>query len=226
MATEELGLLNEPLQRFWILGGLTPDFAFDAVLSEEHSQAATITTDPVETGFALSDHIYHEPDRLTVEIAVSDYALHPSTDDPFASSTSRSMKAFDLISKVKRAGEPISVVTGLKLYDNMMILNISCRQDAATASALIARVEFEQVTIANTRTVTVPPRKPGKPTRQGAKKVDSGTQTATDPDANKRKSVLLSVLGLGSSDGKAISSGDTSGLSAGIKSLLGPGASP
>ncbi len=184
---------SDELQRFWILGGLTPDFAFDAVLSEEHSQAATITTDPVETGFALSDHIYHEPDRLTVELAVSDYALHPSSDDPFASSTSRSAKAFDLISKVKRAGEPFSVVTGLKLYDNMMILNISCRQDAETSSAMIARVEFEQVTIANTQTVTVPPRKPGKPKHQGAPKVDNGTQTATAPTAPAVDSVALSL---------------------------------
>ena len=136
------------------------------------------------------------------------------------------MKAFDLITKLKRAGEPFSVLTGLKLYDNMMILDISTRQDAATSSALIFRAELKQVTITSTRTVTVPPRKPGKPARQAAKKVDNGTQTATDPDANKRKSVLLSIFGPSSPTGQAIGSNNTAGLSDALKSLLIPGSSP
>lgn len=195
--------MADEIQRIWILGGLTPDFYFDAVLSEEHGLAATITDDPAETGLVFSDHIYHAPDRLTIEAAVSDIALHAGApdpddpfaegDDPFASSTSRSMKAFDLIRQLKLAGEPFSVQSGLRLYGNMLVENVNARQDAATGSALVFRAELKQVTITSTRTVTVPIRKPGKTARKGAAKVDNGTQPATTPDAVKAMSALRSM---------------------------------
>lgn len=215
-----------PVQRAWILGGLTPDFAFDAVIRESHTQEQVIPEEPVETGVVLSDHAYLRPARLSIEAAVSDIAFHPGDpdgDDPFASSTSRSVKAFDMILKLQASATPFSVQTGLKLYDNMMIVNLTTDQEAATSSALIFRAELQRVTPASTQTVTYPPRKPGKPAHQGANKVDNGQQTATNPEATKRKSVLLSITGLDSSLGQQIAGGG--GLSGAIQSLLNPGAS-
>jgi hypothetical protein len=107
----------------------------------------------------------------------------------------------------------------------MLINSISADQEAATSRGLIFRCELTQVTIRSTRTVTVPPRKHGKPSRVAAKKVDSGTQTAPAADAPARKSVLLNILGLGTPDGQAVANGSP-GLNANILQLLGGGASP
>lgn len=215
------------IQRVWILGGLTPDFAFDCVIRESHVQEIEVPEEPVETGVVMSDHAYLKPARLSIEAAVSDLAFHPGDpdgDDPFASSTSRSIKAFDMLEKLQATFEPFSIQTGLKLYANMELMSLAADQDAATASGLLFRAELKQITIASTQTVTYPPRKLGKPAHQGANKVNNGQQTATNPDAPKRKSVLLSITGLDSPQGQAISGGGQ-GLSAAIQSLLNPGAS-
>lgn len=191
------------VRRAWILGGLTPDFSFDCVIKEQHAQELAITEEPLETGVVLTDHVYLRPARLAIEAAVSDVAFHPGeqdptnpqpNDDPFASETSRSIKAYDLLLKLQASGEPFAVQTGLKLYPNMQIASLSGDQEAATASGLLFRAELQQITIASTRTVTFPPRKPGKPARQAAKKVDGGQKDAPKvTEETKAKSVLLSL---------------------------------
>ena len=128
-----------------------------------------------------------------------------------------------MILKLQATFEPFGVQTGLKLYKNMELMSLSADQDAPTASGLLFRAELKQITIASTQTVMYPPRKLGKPAKQGANKVNNGQQAATNPDAPKRKSVLLSITGLDSSLGQSIAGGGQ-GLSAAIQSLLNPGA--
>jgi hypothetical protein len=189
--------------RVWILGGTTPDFAFDAVLKEQHVRESAITEEPVDTGVTLSDHKIKRPARLAIEGAVSAIAFDPG--DAFNSSTGREIKAWDLLTKLDDAAEPFIVQTGLQSYDNMMIATLSADQDAATGSALVFRAELQQVTIASTRTTTYPPRKPGKAARQGPKKVDGGQKDAGDVTQGKAKSALLS---LGQSSSTATSLAD------------------
>jgi Dit-like tail protein len=188
--------------RLWIFQDGTPSFGFDAVIREQHARELTVPQEPTEAGFVVADHAYLQPDRLSIEAAVSDIALRPSASDPFASSASRSVKAFDLIRKLQESMEPFSVQTGLLLYDNMEITSFSADQDARTSSALIFRAEMTRIRITSTRTVTFPPRKKGKPARQGAKKVDNGTQAAQDvKDHPKPKAIFLQTLNsLGASD--------------------------
>lgn len=193
--------------RLWIFQDGTPSFGFDAVIREQHARELTVPQEPVESGFVVADHAYLQPDRLSIEAAVSDIALRPSTSDVFGSSQSRSVKAFDLIRKLQESMEPFSVQTGLLLYDNMEITSFSSDQEAATSSVLIFRAEMTRIKVNTTRTVTFPPRKKGKPARQGPKKVDNGTQASPDvKDQPKAKSIALKGLNsLGASD-DAISS--------------------
>jgi hypothetical protein len=83
------------------------------------------------------------------------------------------------------------VQTGLRLYQNMVITNLSADQDKDTAAFLGFHASLREVLIVSTQTVTYPPRAPGKTTRQASKKVSGGEQKGqpvTDPV--KAKSVL------------------------------------
>jgi hypothetical protein len=179
--------------RLWIFQNGKPSFAFDAVIREQHARELTVPQEPVDTGYVISDHAFLMPDRLSIEAAVSDIALKPRTADPFASSKSRSVTAFSLIRGLQEALEPFSIQTGLLLYDSMMMTSFSGDQDAATDTALLFRAEFTRVKITSTRTITFPPRKQGKPARQGAKKVDNGNQSTKPADAGAVDSIALSL---------------------------------
>ena len=49
---------------------------FDAVLSEEHERDAEVTDHSVEQGVAITDHVRPEPDRLTLEVFVSNTPVY------------------------------------------------------------------------------------------------------------------------------------------------------
>lgn len=217
----ESGRRSQANARIWILA-TGERFAFDAVVREQHAQDISVPQEPVEDGFVISDHAFAQPARLSIEAAISDTPLRPTTADPFASSISRSVKAYDLIKKLAKAAEPFTVVTGLERYTNMLITGLSADQEASTSGGLLFRAELLQVTIRSTRTVTVPPRKAGKPARVAAKKTDAGSQDAPDADAATRKSALLGIVGVSSVEGQAIANSNPN-LSPGIQQLLGPG---
>jgi hypothetical protein len=72
-----------PLQfMYWTdpVSGLTNGVDFDVVLSETHENELTLTSHPVETGAAMTDHATEEPDLLTLECFMGDVA-NPRTDD-------------------------------------------------------------------------------------------------------------------------------------------------
>ncbi|HSS39037.1 MAG TPA: hypothetical protein VLT58_09735 [Polyangia bacterium] len=211
--------------RVWILSDGTV-FDFDAVLTEQHAQELAIPDEPLETGVEVADHAYLQPARLSIEAAVSDISFHANDlVETFESDTSRSAKAFDLLLKLQASFEPFSVQTGYKLYRNMQIVSLSADQTAQNGSGLIFRAELKQPTFVDTRTVTYTPRAKGKPARQAPKKTDGGQKDAPAvEDTGTKKSVLLNVVGAGSSTGVAISTSNPN-LPPNILQMLGPGSS-
>jgi len=182
-ARAALGQMTEwrtAVQRVWILGDDYLSFSFDTVIRESHTSELEVTDNPIETGSIVSDHAFMKPKRLEIEAAVGDVWLYGQdevgnpVEDPFASNISRSAIAFNLLQDLQAAAEPFSVQTGLKLYTNMVVASLTADQDAETASILIFRASLREVLRVNTRAITYPPRKPGKPHRQASGKVNGG----------------------------------------------------
>ncbi len=176
------------------------DFAmsFDAVIREAHSLKSTVTNHPVATGVSIADHMYDEPDRLTIDAAVSDVpswaALNSGNldlDDWASTSRSRSQEAFYRLDQLRRQHEPFKVQTGLRLYRNMVITDLQAEQDKGTAAILSFKAELTEVKIVETRTVTYPPRKAGKPKRQAVAVADHGKKESPKPTDETAANAML-----------------------------------
>ena len=124
-------------------GSTTPaeTYVFDGVITAEHEQQSVVTLNPVQTGAALTDHVYVLPPRLTIEIEMSDsmqsYKLGQWTGAP-----SRSVAAYQTLSDLQQKNTPVSISTPLRQYPIMMITELRAPQSKDTRYALKATVTF------------------------------------------------------------------------------------
>lgn len=131
------------------IGGYFPD----VVLREDHEESAQITQHPVQTGANISDHAFDLPARLTLEIGVSD-VMQSFYGGQFTSGSSRSVNAYKTLLELKSKRQPITVVTRLKKYTNMLIQRISPIVDFRTNEALRATVSLQQIILAEVAKTT------------------------------------------------------------------------
>ena len=136
------------------IGGIS----FDSVISENYSNPARITRNPVESGASISDHVIIEPKSVNMEILVSDSpnSIAESVEDLvtaanglIGSSTSeqltRSQAAYALLLELQAKKETFDVQTGLLLYENMFVTNIAPTRNKANALALRAVISLEEM---------------------------------------------------------------------------------
>ena len=200
------------VQRLWMFpsssNGATQDvWAFDAVIRESHHSELTVTENPVETGNVIADHAFMAPMRLEIEAVVSDVYWGtvdaagnklPSDGDVWASAAGRGQNAFTLLQGLQASAVPFSVQTGLKLYENMVVTSLDADQDVSTANVLRFRATLREVQFVTTDTVTYPPRKDAKTTRQASKPVAGGekkTEPVTDQAQLQSTLVQMGVPG-------------------------------
>lgn len=183
---------EDKIDRTWIFTGGQPAFDFDAVLRESHESEISITENPIEGGSPVHDHAVILPKHLELEGIVSDNPM-PSGGAAVFGDGRRSVTAFEMMVNLQESREIFTVLTGLRRYPNMMLKKLSAATDAGSAEVLSFTASLQEVRIVNTEIVTVPPRKPGKTTRQAPKKTDGGEKKAAAPTAEQRQSLLLKL---------------------------------
>lgn len=107
----------------------------DVVLSEEHEAEMEIASHPVEKGASISDHAWRKPYKVTLESVI---------DSPLA------VASWQDLLDLQEDAEPFDLVTGLKVYPNMLIKRLSATRDKEHARILKFTAELEEVVIANT----------------------------------------------------------------------------
>lgn len=158
----------------------------DAAVREEHVATARVTESPVESGAKISDHVHLEPETLNIDGVITDSPvyLHPnsaSEDDglltvPLASSGSRAIDAFEALRRLLANRQPITVVTGLHVYSNMVLTSVNVPREPESGLALRFSCELRQVVIVASQ--TVPPNKAtAKKKSKAAKKASLGRKS-------------------------------------------------
>ncbi|MBY5682639.1 hypothetical protein HFO32_10770 [Rhizobium leguminosarum] len=107
--------------------------AVDCVISERHSSELDITEIPIETGAKITDHAIIVPKRITLDVA--DYG---------AAATYAALVAF------QESRVPFSLVTGLTIYNSMLIKRIDADRDAGTSKILRCRCDLQEVIVVST----------------------------------------------------------------------------
>lgn len=161
------------------LGGLQ----FAVVVEESHEDKVTITEHPVEQGAKINDHAYVEPASLTIRAGHSDTA---------GAGASREM--YEKLLELMRKREPFEIVTGKRLYQNMLLESVSTTTDSTTEHGLQVMAQCREVIIVQTQTASVPPRSRHKNAGRTGGSADKGQKQAK---AAPHQSAMQAGLGNG-----------------------------
>lgn len=168
-------------------GTFIDSVVFDAVVNEAHSGEVQVTDNPVERGVDVTDNIRPKPEQIILDVIVSnsplDEALDGSPDNP-----KRASEAFRVLRELRDGGVLVSVVTGLRSYDSMVIQKIDVSRNAKTGQVLSAKIALRQILIADIATVPAPIKPSGQ------KKKSDGKKPAKNASAKQDAAAKASVL--------------------------------
>lgn len=107
--------------------------AVAVVLKEEHKSTLGLTDNPIETGAKVTDHAYVEPKELSLEIA-----------------TDNAAQTYNDLVRFQESRQPFTYVSGLYVYTNMVITELTAEREDATSRILKGTVKLREVIIVST----------------------------------------------------------------------------
>jgi len=113
--------------------------------SETHSRSNNITTYPVEEGSDISDHIQNEPIELSVSGIIETVERGGNIID-----------AFIALEEIMISKQLITVVTGLKVYENMAITGIEIPRTSLNGGSLAFSASLREVRIVSSQAIVIP----------------------------------------------------------------------
>lgn len=132
----------------------------DAVMEERHNDEMVITDHPVEVGSTISDHAYRLPARLVlVYVWALGSKLNTTRDQAFL----KSLYSQFLSLAAGPSGEPgstsgptiVQVITGKRIYNQMLIESLDVVTDANSENILELRVGLKELIMAQVSTGVV-----------------------------------------------------------------------
>ncbi|ESL56746.1 MULTISPECIES: phage baseplate protein [Klebsiella] len=164
------------------------------VISEKHNDMLEITEHPVEVGAAISDHAYRRPSEVVMQVG---FAGGGSLLD-FLDTTSIGLSAglspketYQELLDLQSSRVPFDVVTGKRLYTNMLIRALEVTTDRASENILSAVLTLREVIITSTTTTQVVPKSNMKLGANTSAVQNSGVKTPVQ----KNESILSRLSG-------------------------------
>lgn len=169
----------------------------DCIVSEKHTTELMITEIPIETGSVISDHAVVMPKKVSLDIG-----------------SGSAVASFAALVALQESRAPFTLVTGLKVYRNMLIKSINPTRDVQFGHVLRANVDLQEIILVSTaQAAGTSGNKPGQPGGAGSTKaanpganpasgvagqtsptVNSGT-TGLNPASPADSSILFNTLG-------------------------------
>jgi hypothetical protein len=179
------GLISPVFTRFRNIGGMIADITVE----ELHTDTTEITNQPVEVGAAITDHAFDLPQRVQITAAWSNSSQNADGDPNYIQETYAAFLA------LKSARMPFDIVTGKRMYTNMLIERITERTDKHWENAMQLVIECRQVILVTTQTVSVPDASVmNDPSSNGATQNTGSNYTA--PASNLNADALPSTANL------------------------------
>lgn len=153
--------INEILQEETngVKKGIQYGWFFDAFIRESHTGTVRITDHPVQDGTNISDHAYNLPDKLTIEIFVSD-VMDSIILDQFSSPETKAINAYQVLRKLKEQRQPLCVRTKMNYYKDMLIESMTTNDDSKTTKSMRCTVMLRQIIMAQVSQETAQSSKP------------------------------------------------------------------
>lgn len=164
----------------------------DAALDENHEWSAEATSNPVEEGAPVTDHVIEQSDKLKIRGFVTDSPLNLSQSFSglvnSGSVGNRTQAVFDLLYDLIKIREPMTVYTKHRIYDNMVLTNITIPRSAGVGEAIEFNAEFIHIRKVATQMVDVPDGiNPKKDAKAGGANGSTAKKAEPTKDAGKKQ---------------------------------------
>lgn len=164
----------------------------DAVLDENHEWSAEATSNPVEEGAPVTDHVIEQSDKLKIRGFVTDSPLNLSQSVSgllnSGSVGNRTQAVFDLLYDLIKIREPMTVYTKHRIYDNMVLTNVTIPRSAGVGEAIEFNAEFIHIRKVATQMVDVPDGiNPKKDAKAGGANGSTAKKAEPTKDAGKKQ---------------------------------------
>lgn len=106
--------------------------AVDVVINENHTSEVNIPKHPVERGVKVSDHVWRDPYTVELECIIDGPGI---------------MDAYAALLEVQQQAEPFDFVSGLKVYENMLIEGLYPVRDKENSRVLKFNATLVEVMI-------------------------------------------------------------------------------
>ena len=156
---------------------------------EEHRLDLATTENPIESGSTLVDNAVKRQERLRLEGWVSDLLPAPGMDQ----NPDRAADAYAAIVQLFNERTPVTAVTALRVYENMLITRCVAPVDKRTGRALKFTMDLTQVLFSDTDLARFPPDVVAEdgPAAERTTELDGGDRTSlVVPPVQERLSLV------------------------------------
>lgn len=163
------------------------------VVSEKHSDTLEITEHPVEIGAAVADHAYKRPSEVVMEVGFAGGGSLLDFVDTSSIGLSLGLspqETYQELLDLQSSRIPFDVVTGKRLYSNMLIRALEVNTEKATENVLSAVLTLREVLITQTQQITVANKSDMKDGASTSAVANAGTKTTKPPNDSLLKMVV------------------------------------
>jgi hypothetical protein len=131
----------------------------DCVFSENTTEDCEVTDYPIETGAYIQDNIYNRPLNFSLSGFLTDTPLgYIQTVESLTNTTNQSLSqsAIDALETLKESRTPFTVITGVRIYEDMVFTNLSFSRDTNNGRSANIDCSFKKLLFASYQTVQVP----------------------------------------------------------------------
>ena len=163
-------------------------YFFDGYLNLSIASELQVTQHPVESGADVSDHAYLMPKEISMTVIMSD-AHQSLVPAQFSGTRSRKVEAYQQLERIQKDRIPVSVLTRLGLYKNMVIKSLVANDTDLQLHGLKAEVSLIELPVARVRTVEI------SLADQTTIQTEMGNISATYPTDEELTSALKALTG-------------------------------
>ena len=113
---------------------------FDLIISEQHTFNNQIADHSVEDGSVITDHIKNELETGSLVGLISNFSINA-----FINFTNRAQSAFDALIDLWQSKQLVTIVTVMRVYDNVAIMGCSIARSSSTGEAIELNISFKKI---------------------------------------------------------------------------------
>jgi len=171
-------------------------FVIDVFKEEKYNFSAEVTDVTLEDGSTASDHVVNMPGEIQISafIGSAEFVVFDGPQEA-GDQKQRIRAAYYELLRLKTEGKPLTVVTGLASFPNMVITAFEISRDVETGADLPFDMTFKEIRVVKSETVAINVKPNLSSTDQVARSVNYGTAgtSKTDPASNRHKEEMRTM---------------------------------